>query len=505
LKFTVGQMKQQRPASIFIATILILAAGSEVSIARPDAFVLHTFSSINNGTNSDGGNPAAGLVLARGVLCGTTLNGGVQGAGTAFYVSLGGTNFNAFHSFTNAPDAGNPQGALVGSGANLFGTTIAGGNSGVGTLFLAQTNGSISIVRSFSAVSADNATNSRGASPSASLALSGDTLFGITAAGGAAANGTAYSLTTNGSTFAVVHDFSALDSNTGTNADGALPSGGLILAGGTLFGTTSAGGAGGAGVVFALNTNGSGFNALHSFAPLDPLAATNADGAFPFAGLVLSSGRLYGTTIAGGANGKGVIFSVGTNGLGFAVLHHFSATDSLTGTNSDGASPCTALASLGGYLYGTTAAGGAGADGTVFSLSTNGSQFLTLYAFSAVDQASGTNRDGALPVAGLWPLGNSLYGTAFSGGPGAAGTVFCVTLSSPPAVITNIVHSSNGSVTVSFLGAPNSTNVVQTTASLTPPVSWHDASTNVADAGGAWQFTETNSTNPTRFYRSYAP
>lgn len=491
-------------ASIFTGTLIILLAGSGASIAGPDAIVLHTFSPLNNGTNSDGANPAASLVMSGGVLCGTTLNGGAQGAGTAFCMPLDGTTFNAFRSFTNAPDAGNPQSALLGFGNNLFGTTFAGGNSGVGTIFLTETNGSFSIIRNFAAVSADNATNSGGASPSAALTLSSATLFGNTIAGGSAANGTVCSLSTNGSLFAVLHNFSALDSNSGTNPDGALPCGGLIAFGDTLFGTASAGGAGGAGVVFALNTNGTGFTTLHSFTPLDPVAATNMDGAFPSAGLALSNGRLYGTTFAGGVDGKGVVFSVATNGLDFAVLHQFSAIDSLSGTNSDGASPCAALAWSGNKLYGTTSAGGAGANGTVFSLTTNGSQFVTLYSFSAIDPITGTNADGALPLGGLLPLGNSLYGTAFSGGPGAAGTVFCVTVPSPPAVITNIVYSSSGTVTLNFLGDPNSTNIVQTAASLTPPVIWRAASTNVADTAGAWQFTETNSTDSTRFYRSYA-
>jgi uncharacterized repeat protein (TIGR03803 family) len=498
-------MRRRRTARTF-ATILLLLAGFDVSFAAgvgPDTIAFHSFSALVDGTNSDGANPSAGLTLAGTVLCGTTLNGGAQGSGTAFYMRLDGTNFNAFRSFTNSPDAANPQGALVGSGNNLFGTTIAGGNSSVGTIFIGQTNGSVSILQSFAAVSPDNATNSGGASPGA-LTLSGATLFGTTTAGGAAANGTMFSLSTNGGGFTVLHNFSALDSNSGTNPDGALPCGGPIFSRGTLFGTASGGGAGGAGVVFTVHTNGSGFNAIHSFTPLDLAAATNLDGAFPFARLVLLNDKLYGTTVAGGANGKGVVFSVGTNGLNFSVLHHFSPTDLLTGTNSDGASPCADLALSGGYLYGTTAAGGAGANGTVFSVSTNGSQFITLHAFTAMEPTTGTNADGALPVAGVLPLGNSLYGTAFSGGPGAAGTVFCVSLPFPPAVITNISYSPNDTVIVSFLGGPNTTNVVQATSGLTPPVTWRDASTNVADAGGAWQFTETNSSNSTRFYRSYA-
>jgi uncharacterized repeat protein (TIGR03803 family) len=471
----------------------------------PNGVMFHGFTAPSGGLNLDGANPAAGLALSGGVLIGTTLNGGSQGNGTAFYMSLDGTNFSAFHSFANPPDAGNPQGNLAVSGNGFLGTSLAGGNNGVGAVFLGSTNGSVSVIQSFAVISADEATNSGGASPSALLALSGNTLYGTTTAGGAAANGTVFSLSTNGSTFAVLHDFTALDSNTGTNTDGALPCGGLILSGNTLYGTASSGGAGGAGVVFSVNTNGSSFNTLHSFTPLDPLAATNADGAFPSSGLVLSNGTLYGTTFAGGTGGKGAIFSIGTNGLRFAVLHNFPATDSLTGTNLDGASPCAALSLSGTNLYGTAAAGGASANGTVFSVSTNGAQFQMIHAFTAMDPATGTNSDGALPVAGLLPLGNSLYGTTFSGGPGGVGTVFNVTIPFPPAVITNIVRQPDGSVTLYFLAGPNSTNVIQATTNLTPPATWRNVSTNVADPGGAWQFTEPPSTNSTRFYRSYAP
>jgi len=469
----------------------------------PSGIVFHAFTAPSGGVNQDGANPAAGLALSGGVLVGTTLNGGAQGAGTVFYLTPDGTNFSAFRSFGSSPDAANPQGNLTVASIGLLGTSLAGGSSGVGTVFLGNTNGGVSILRNFSVVSADEATNSGGASPSALLALSGNTLYGTTTAGGAAANGTVFSLSTNSATFSVLHDFSVLDANTGTNPDGALPCGGLVLSGSTMYGTASAGGTGGAGVVFSVNTSGGSFTTLYSFTPLDSLTATNPDGAFPASGLVLSNGTLYGTTLAGGG-GKGAVFSIGTNGLGFAVLHNFSATDPLTGTNSDGASPCAALALAGSKLYGTAAAGGTSANGTVFSVSTNGTQFQILHAFPAMDPSTGTNFDGALPVAGVLPVGNSLYGTTFGGGPGGVGTVFNLTIPYPPAGITGIVHNADGSATLSFLGGPNSTNIVQVTGSLTPPVIWQNVSTNVADAGGAWQFTDDSSAAATHFYRSYA-
>jgi len=299
----------------------------------------------------------------------------------------------------------------------------------------------------------------------------------------------------------VLYNFSVLDSQTGTNTDGAVPWGGLILSGDKLYGTASAGGAGGNPESFR-GTNGANFTTLYNFSPMDTLAATNTDGAIPFGGLVLFSNRLYGTTFAGGIGGGGTIFSIQTNGLGFTVLHHFTATGSITATNTDGASPCAGLILSSNVLYGTAAAGGAGAAGAVFSLNLNGAQFNTLHSFAAV-ASSGTSTDGAFPVAPVLRLGDSLYGTTFSGGPGAVGTVFSIPLPVPPAVITSIVRNVNGSVTLYFLGAPNSTNVVQFTTNITPPVTWQNVSTNIADANGAWQFTDSNNT-ATRFYRSYA-
>ena len=475
---------------------------------EPDGIAIHRFSPVDNGINADGANSAAGLAFSDGNLIGTTLNGGLQGAGTAFYLSLDGASFSAFSSFAGTPNAGNPEGDLTASGSRLFGTTFGGGNNGVGAVFVAETNGSLSVLRSFAAVSADNATNSGGASPSALLALSGNTLYGTTTGGGAAANGTLFSVTTNGSAFSVLHDFSALDSNTGTNTDGAVPWGGLIVSGDTLYGTASVGGNGGNGVVFSINTGGGNFTALHSFTPMDPLTATNTDGAIPFGGLVLSNNTLYGTTTAGGEGGSGTIFSIGTDGSGFTALHHFARTDSGTGTNSDGAAPVAPLALANGILYGTCARGGNTANGTVFSINSNGAQFTTRYSFAAVDPANGTNAYGATPVSGLRVVGNSLYGTAFNGGPGAAGTVFGISLASPPAppaVITNVVVNPNKSVTLSFVGSPNSTNIVQATSDVTDSGAWQNVSTNIANENGEWQFAVTNTASSPRFYRSYAP
>src|ERR1019366_3403036 len=124
------------------------------------------------------------------------------------------------------------------------------------------------------------------------------------------------------------------------SSDGAYPVSGLILSGNILFGTAEYGGSSGAGTVFAVNTNGTGFTTLHTF-------TGGSDGAYPVAGLVLSGNTLYGTAYDGGSSDAGSVFAVNTNGTGFATLHSFAPLyyNSALGayTNSDGAGPQAGL------------------------------------------------------------------------------------------------------------------------------------------------------------------
>ena len=93
-----------------------------------------------------------------------------------------------------------------------------------------------------------------------------------------------------------------------SDADGAYPIGGVVAdASGNLYGTTSAGGAANAGVVYKLDTSAN-YNVLYNF-------TGGADGNDPQAGVVLDAlGNLYGTTLSGGASGLGVVFKLDTGG-----------------------------------------------------------------------------------------------------------------------------------------------------------------------------------------------
>lgn len=457
---------------------------------------IHRFDEPLQNVNRDGENPA-GLASFGDGLCGTTFSGGSQGDGTVFYLSLDGANFTTVSVLSSTVNGGFPQAGPTVSGSSFYGTTAAGGGSGVGTVFAGQTNGTIAVLHSFDTLSPDTALNVEGASPCGLLARSGGTLYGATSTGGANGKGTLFSLSTNGNNFTVLHTFGSLDANSGTNGDGVVPCDGLVLSGGTLYGTASGGGANGAGVVFSISTNGTGFTALHHFEALDSLTTTNSGGAFPVSGLVLSSNMLYGTTIAGGAGGRGILFAIDTNGSGFSVLHNFPATDPLTATNAGGASPCARLTLSGNVLYGTASAGGTGAAGTVFSLDATAPHFKTIYNFEPVT-ATGTNNYGAYPISPVLLLGNALFGAAFGGGPGGAGTIFSL----PIPTLASVGGISEGNLTIDFVGAPNSTNVVQAADTLSAtPIIWQSVSTNVADGSGRWQFMDvTVSSN--RFYRA---
>jgi uncharacterized repeat protein (TIGR03803 family) len=120
---------------------------------------------------------------------------------------------------------------------------------------------------------------------------------------------------------------------------------------------------------------------------------------------------LYGTTMEGGTENDGTVFEITTSGTE-RLLYSFKG-------GSDGAVPI-GLTALKGTLYGTTASGGSSNDGTIFEITASGSESV-LYAFKG-----GT--DGAMPEARLHDFKNALYGTtSLAGGSSNAGTVFKVT------------------------------------------------------------------------------
>ncbi len=178
---------------------------------------------------------------------------------------------------------------------------------------------------------------------------------------------------------------------------------------GSLFGVTSAGGAYGAGTVFAVTPQGKITN-IHSF-------NGTTDGAAPNAELIPDDeGNLYGTATTGGAGSAGTIFEISAAGK-FTTLYAFP-TDPVTGLNPSGSFPLARLASfLNGRLFGSAAFGGATGGGTIFELR-NGN-FTLLHSFSGAD--------GSTPIGQLLlSLDGNIYGTASNSGTFSAGTLFAM-------------------------------------------------------------------------------
>jgi uncharacterized repeat protein (TIGR03803 family) len=98
--------------------------------------------------------------------------------------------------------------------------------------------------------------------------------------------------------------------------DGQNPNGGLVqAANGDLHGTTQSGGTGGGGTAFTITPRGT-LTTLHSFCSTSAGGVDCTDGSYPVAGLVQETdGKFYGTTLEGGANSDGTVFSISV-GLG---------------------------------------------------------------------------------------------------------------------------------------------------------------------------------------------
>jgi uncharacterized repeat protein (TIGR03803 family) len=409
-------MPSERRFAHFVAiltqvSVAVLLAAS--ALAAPQYKVLHAF-----GGGSDGAGLYGGVAFDRqGRLYGTTSGGGLYEYGTVWQLTPqadGTWSERVLRSFrVNDPRGDEPQGGLlVDSLGNLYGTAIFGGAHAGGTVFKfspSPVGWQESVLYNFcsrsgckdggapwAGVIMDSAGNlygtagvvfelspgangwkekalhsftcgtNDGCGPIAGLVRdeSGN-LYGTTMHGGTSTRcgggcGTAYQLqsTSSGWKEHILRDFGAI-------GDGAFPGVGALALDsvGSLYGTTTVGGAKGNGTVFRLTPQSNGHwkeILLHSFVEF-------ANGQEPGAGVVMDkSGNLYGTTIAGGTKscGCGVVYKLAPGPRGkwtYTVLHRF--------TGFDGAQPdANLILDSKGKLYGTTVTGGSGGAGVAFEI-----------------------------------------------------------------------------------------------------------------------------------------
>ena len=315
-------------------------------------------------TGADGANPYGSLITdAAGDLFGTTYGGGVGNYGTVFEVAKteGGyakkpTTLVSFNGY----DGGVLQGSLITDAAgDLFGTTDEGGAS-AGTVFeIAKTKHGYA--KSPTTIASFNGGDGQNPQGSLIADAAGD-LFGTTALGGADNDGTVFEIAKTDGGYASAP--TTLVSFDGPN--GQAPAGSLIAdAAGDLFGTTFTGGADGNGTVFEIAKTEGGY----ASAPTILVSFGVAGGpSQPSGSLIIdASGDLFGTTVAGGADGNGTVFEIAKTDGGYAA----APTTLVSFDGANGSAPYGSLiADAAGDLFGTTSQGGT--DGTVFEITNSG-------------------------------------------------------------------------------------------------------------------------------------
>jgi uncharacterized repeat protein (TIGR03803 family) len=414
------RMKQ---AAVFLVIALSLAIFAANETRGATFTTLHVFSTNDNsvvagggyGTNSDGVNPAS-LVISGNAIFGTAVYGGLYGYGTVFRMDLDGSHFTNLFNFNQGSE--DPH--------------------------------------------TSRWTNNTGSEPNPGLVLISNTLYGTTFYGGPVLAGSVFKINTDGSGFAILHEFNQVD--------GYTPYYGLVLHSNLLYGTTISAGTNGYGNIFTIDPVGGGISFLYSFTsmvqPYGGLAFdtngaiygfgrlgssakgmvyrwsgvfsnlytfTGTDGYWPVSTPIISGNTIFGVSSFGGTNGSGNVFRINTDGSGFTNLYSFSPNG---GANTDGADTYDygGLALSGNTFYGTAAFSGSGGQGTVWQLKTDGSGFNVLHSFSYSD---GGNPENVVFTNGI------LYGVTYQGFYGASigvGGIFSISFQLPSLSITNIAN-----------------------------------------------------------------
>jgi uncharacterized repeat protein (TIGR03803 family) len=323
--------------------------------------------------------------------------------------------YELLHTFAGMGDGSTPADGdtpagrvLLASDGHFYGTTLFGGPYDLGTVYRLTKDGQVETVVAFGEVLNEVTGEMNGAFPSGGLVEFQGELYGTTESGGPFGEGSVYrvNLETGGLT-----EVATFDSFAGT---GAIPMGGLVVANGSLWGTTTLGSC--SPETFECNNLGTVFNvSLETGLLTTVYQFTTETGANPVSGLTRApNGDLYGVTLGDEISGPipSTLFKVSSTDGSFELLTSFNGAD-------QGRSPATRpLITADGILYGTTTQGGSGDQGVIyrFDPATN--------ALSTVTDFSSTSSAGAFG-AGLVEVNGTLYGTANNGGSAAsAGIVY---------------------------------------------------------------------------------
>jgi len=334
--------------------------------------------------------------------------------------------FTVLHAFTGYGDGGEPiAGLTMDRAGNLYGTTSEGGAAGVGTVFKLVHAKSGWVLYTLYAFKGGQ----DGANPQARVLFGPDgTLYGTTSYGGAG-SGTVFNLRPPATSCRAAQcpwTETLLYRFTG-GSDGGEPGYGELAfdSAGNIYGTTSYGGTG----CHSYGGCGVVFELTRSGGGWTESVlyrfTGGSNGFSPFSGVTFDrAGNLYGTTVLGGSGEGGVLYQLIPSGSGWTstTLHSF-------GTSGDGYSPYGGLIiDKQGNLYGTTFG-----NGIVYELQSLGSNWTynILYVLGGQGPYDAPTMDAA----------GNLYGTTFGGG--FVGNVFKLTPGAQGWTYTDL-HDFNG-------------------------------------------------------------
>jgi uncharacterized repeat protein (TIGR03803 family) len=379
--------------------------------------VLHSFSGL-----ADGSGPDAGLTVDGGIFYGTT-SGGYQGyEGSVYQLKSAGSGWVLSPLFVVTNDNDQTDGynlatkPVFGPDGALYGSAFYGGNDdclgfGCGTIFKLRPRSNFcpsfscpwNINLLFTFFDTPDQFGGTGAFPGQIIFGPDGNIYGTTQAGGnhsaspcqASGCGTVFQLTHSGGTWSR----NILYEFNGTNGLG--PKGGVIFdSAGNLYGTTVQGGTNNKGVVFKLSPAQGSWTetVLHSF--------DGSDGDTPMGGLTMdASGNLFGAS-EGDITGVGVVFELSRPGVwNYQVLYRFLGFKLPQGG---------LLLDSSGNIYGTLQSGE-----LIYKLT----QMNGTWTYAALHQF--TNAECFFPNGGLiMDAQGSLYGTCQGGGDHVAGTIW---------------------------------------------------------------------------------
>jgi uncharacterized repeat protein (TIGR03803 family) len=380
--FNPVDFRLRRAISWSALAFLAISLPAAPAIGETPTTVLHAFSF------TDGSDPAGSVIGVGKYLFGMTEYGGTA-AGVIYRIDRSNGEFSVLHNFTSGTGI-EPWGDLIEVGGKLYGMTK-------------RTTG-YHVLHAFGARPAGE-----GAGPQGTLVHSNGYLYGLTTGGGDYVGGVVFRYGIADTSHVVLHHFEKY-----TPLDGWGPLGSPIVIGDVIYGMTHYGGAGASGddgTIFRIDTDGTDFQLLHSFSRLEADNGTN-----PYGNLANIGEVLYGMTRLGGSDGSfglGTIFKSNTNGTGFQLLHRFLGPDYNPEGDDDGMEPYGSLMVHGSYLYGMTPHGGSNGmlQGTIFRIKPDGSDYEILHNFA------GGTADGKYPLyATPWCEGGTLYTATRDGG-----------------------------------------------------------------------------------------